>query len=93
VVEEGAFRGLLYGVMLKSLGKGKALILQAVLFWLSHIFEATNPVYFFVLIPLGTLFLTFMINKYKMIWPSIVLHVFLNVFFTPVATLVNTLFH
>jgi membrane protease YdiL (CAAX protease family) len=93
VIEEGIFRGLLYGIALKSFGKNKAILLQAALFWLSHIFETSNPVYFYLLLPLGTIFLTFLINRYKMLWTSIVAHVFLNIFFATLVTLINMYLH
>lgn len=92
VVEEAHFRGLIFSFMvMNGYKEDKAFIVQAFLFWIIHFGDAiTKPVLFFVIIPLSTLFLTLIIKKYKMLYLSIMMHTFINVFTTILVALINT---
>lgn len=81
VIEEACFRGLIYGFMvMNGYKENTALFVQAVLFWGIHYMKITNPVLFFVVIPLVTLSATLIIKKYKMLYISIIMHTLNNVF-------------
>lgn len=81
VTEEVLFRGLIFNLLVMNGSKeNKALFIQAILFWGIHYADITNPVQFFILIPLGTIFMTLIIKKYRMLYLSVMMHTFLNVF-------------
>lgn len=91
VPEEVCFRGLIFSFMvMNGYKEDKAFVVQAILFWSIH-FETiiTNPISFFILIPLSTLFLTLIIKKYKMLYLSIMMHTFINVFTTVLVNVIN----
>jgi membrane protease YdiL (CAAX protease family) len=90
VIEEAYFRGLLFGFMvINGYKENTALFIQAVLFWGIHFLDSSNPTLFFVIIPLGTLFMTLIIKKYRMLYLSITMHTLLNVFTTLLVTAIN----
>lgn len=81
VIEEAAFRGLLFGFMvLNGYKENTALFIQAILFWGIHYMDIANPVLFFIIVPLFTLSVTLIIKKYKMLYLSIIMHLLMNVF-------------
>ena len=91
VIEEALFRGLLFSFMvMNGYKEDKAFVVQAVLFWAMHFGNIINsPTLFFVIIPLTTFLLTLVIKKYKMLYMSIMMHTFINVFVTALVTLIN----
>lgn len=81
VIEEVVFRGLIFGFLVMSGCKeNTAFFVQAVLFWGFHYMDIANPVLFFVIVPIFTLSVTLIIKKYKMLYLSIIIHLFVNVF-------------
>jgi hypothetical protein len=81
VIEEAYFRGLLFDFLVMNGWKeNKALFVQGILFWGVHYLDIANPIQFFVVIPLLTLFQTLIIKKYKMLYQSIMIHTINNVF-------------
>ena len=81
VIEEACFRGLIVGFMLMNGYKeNTAFSFQAILFWIGHYMAISNPVLFFVAIPLLTLSTTLIMKKYKMIFLPIMTHTLVNVF-------------
>ena len=91
VPEEVCFRGLIFSFMvMNGYKEDKAFIIQAILFWSIHLGTIiTNPTLFFIIIPLGTLFMTLIIKKYKMLYLSIIMHTFINVFTTVLVNVIN----
>ncbi len=81
VAEEALFRGLIFSLLMTNgVKENRALFIQAMLFWGMHYLDIGNLMSFFVVIPLGTLFMTLVIKKYKLLYLSIMMHTFLNVF-------------
>jgi len=80
-IEEAYFRGLLFGfLVMNGYKENTALFVQAILFWGAHYTRITiNPVLFFVAIPILTLSTTLITKKYKMLYPSIIIHTLANV--------------
>ncbi len=90
VIEEACFRGLLFSFLIMSgCNENKALFIQAILFWGIHYFDIQNLSMFFIIIPLGVLFTTLIIKKYKMLYLSIMMHTLINVFTTLLVNLIN----
>ena len=91
VPEEACFRGLIFSFMvMNGYKEDKAFVIQAILFWSIHLGTIiTNPTLFFIIIPLGTLFMTLIIKKYKMLYLSIIMHTFINVFTTVLVNVIN----
>ncbi len=79
VMEEPLFRGFLWGGFQQlGLSEGWICILQALLFWLGHIYYFNTEINFWVIIPIGSLVLGFIIMKTKSIAYSMVTHSFMN---------------
>jgi hypothetical protein len=91
VPEEACFRGLIFSFMvMNGYKEDKAFVIQAMLFWSIHFGTIiTNPTLFFIIIPLSTLFMTLIIKKYKMLYLSIIMHTFINVFTTVLVNVIN----
>jgi hypothetical protein len=80
LVEEVIFRGLLW-MCLEELGWSEfvIIIVQAWLFWLFHIYYMfSNPILFWLEIPLLNILLGILVRKYKSITPSSVAHILFN---------------
>ena len=80
VIEEVIFRGLLW-MFLKFLSwtDPKIIILQAVLFWLSHTYYMfANPILFWIIIPIVSILLGIMVWRYKSITSSTIAHILFN---------------
>jgi membrane protease YdiL (CAAX protease family) len=81
VIEEAIFRGLLFGFMvLSGFGENKALLVQAILFWGIHYMSVSNPLLFFLFVPLYTISITLIVKRYKLLYMSILMHTLVNVF-------------
>jgi membrane protease YdiL (CAAX protease family) len=81
VIEEALFRGLLFGLLLMNGYKeNTALFIQSVLFCGIHYLKLNDPILFFILLPLFTLSVSLIVKKYKMLYLSIMVHTFNNVF-------------
>ena len=81
IIEEVCFRSLLVGFMIMNGYKENvALSFQSILFWIGHYMIISNPVSFFIAIPLLSLSTTLLMKKYKMVFLPIVTHTFVNVF-------------
>jgi len=90
VLEEACFRGLLFSFMvMNGFKENSAFLGQALLFWGIHSVDNTNPALFFLIIPLGTLAFTLIAKRYKLLYLSIIMHTFLNVFTTALVTVIN----
>lgn len=91
VAEEAGFRGLIFSfLIMNGYKEDKAFAIQAILFWGMHFGTIiTNPTLFFIIIPLSTLFMTLIIKKYKMLYLSIMMHTFINVFTTVLVNVIN----
>ncbi len=81
VIEEACFRGLLFSfLMMNGYREDRALIIQGILFWGTHYMKiSTNPVLFFVAVPMLTLSTSLITQKYKMLYLSIIVHTLVNV--------------
>jgi hypothetical protein len=81
VIEEAYFRGLLFGfLVMNGYKENAALFIQGILFWIIHFMKIGDPILFFILLPIFTLSTTLIIKKYKMLYLSILIHTFNNVF-------------
>jgi len=89
VPEETFFRGLIFSFLtMNGYKDDKAFVIQALLFWGTHLGAVnSNPISFFVLIPLSTLFITLIVRKYRMLYLSIMMHASINTFTTVLASL------
>ena len=79
VSEEPLFRGFLWGSF-RQLGLNEIwiCILQALLFWLGHIYYLNTGINFWMVIPIGSLVLGLVIIKTKSITYSMITHSFIN---------------
>jgi hypothetical protein len=81
VIEEAVFRGLLFGfIVLSGFEENKALLVQAILFWGYHYMNVTNPLLFFLLVPLITISATLIVKKYNLLYMTMLMHLLVNVF-------------
>lgn len=81
VIEEACFRGILFGLLIKyNFNENSALFVQGVLFWGIHYMKVGDPILFFILLPLFTIFVSLIIKRYKMLFLSIMAHTVNNVF-------------
>jgi len=81
VTEEAYFRGLLFGFLtMNGYKENTAFLVQALLFCGAHYMKISDPVYFFILLPVFTFFVTLIIKKHKMLYLSIMMHTINNVF-------------
>ena len=86
ILEEVAFRGLIFSLLIMiGWNENNALITQGIIFWGWHYVDIGTPKVFFVIVPLGTLFMTLIIKKYKMVYMSATMHTLMNVFVALVA--------
>ncbi len=81
VIEESYFRGLIYGLLiLVGVREDKALLLQAGLFFGGHyLIIGSDPLRFFVLIPVYTIVASLATKKYRMLYVPIMIHTATNV--------------
>lgn len=80
IYEEMIYRGLLW-MFLKDKGWGdfKIIIIQAILFWLSHISTVlVDPSQFFIVVPILSLILGYIVMRTKSLTPSTIFHVLYN---------------
>lgn len=79
ISEEVLFRGILWRY-LQRLGWNDSRVFwcQAMLFWLTHIWEIGSPITFFITIPIGTLLFSLLTRFSKQLFPSILLHLLLD---------------
>ena len=79
VMEEPLFRGFLWGSF-RQMGIQNWLIcvIQAVLFWLAHIYYYNTGINFWVVIPIGSLILGLVVLKTKSISYSMTTHALIN---------------
>jgi membrane protease YdiL (CAAX protease family) len=81
IIEEACFRGLLVGfIIMSGYKENAAFVFQAILFWIGHYMVISNPVTFFISIPLLTLSTTLIMKKYKIVFLPIIVHTFVNIF-------------
>ena len=80
IVEEVVYRGILW-MFLKGLNFSdfKVVILQAILFWFSHVDSYSDAVFFFIIIPIISVLLGVIVWRSKSIAPSVIAHVLFNV--------------
>ena len=80
VIEEVIFRGLLW-MDLEALGWHhlRIVIVQALLFWILHMkYVLSDPVLFWLQLPLSGVFYGFLVWRYKSISPSSIAHILFN---------------
>jgi hypothetical protein len=80
MVEEVIFRGLLW-MCLEEFGWSELLIIivQALLFWIFHIYYMfSDPILFWLEVPIASVLLGILVWKYKSITPSSVAHILFN---------------
>ena len=79
IMEELAFRGVLWGY-LRGIGwkESKIFWAQAILFWLTHIWQIFNPITFFITIPIGTIIFSLLTRYSRQVFPSIIAHTIMN---------------
>lgn len=80
VIEEVVFRGMLWA-SLEAFGwsRFRIVIAQALLFWISHIhYVLSDPVLFWLRIPILAVFLGILVWKYKSIYQSSIAHILFN---------------
>jgi membrane protease YdiL (CAAX protease family) len=79
LIEEIVFRGFLVGYLIEFGFKEKtAFIVQAFLFWVMHYSRFSNSITFFISIPILTISTSLVVKHYKQVFPSIVIHTFIN---------------
>ena len=81
VFEEMAFRGILWGY-LRGIGlkDGKIFWIQALLFWLLHLYRVVNPITFFITVPVATIIFSLLAYRSRQVFPSIVSHTIMDTF-------------
>jgi len=80
LLEEIVFRGLLTGYLIRiGFKETTAFTIQAILFWLTHYARAGNLTTFLFSIPVLTLFSTLAVQRFKQLFPAIIIHTFTNV--------------
>jgi len=80
IVEETTFRGILWGYLRRSGWKeNKIFWVQAILFWLIHLWQIGNPITFFFTIPINIFIYSLLAHNSKQVFPSIITHSFMNV--------------
>jgi len=79
VVEEVMFRGMLW-MFLKDLNfsEFKIVVIQAILFWLSHVYAANNLTFFWIITPIASILLGIIVWRSKSITPSAIAHILIN---------------
>lgn len=80
LVEEIAFRGVLW-MFLKNLNfsEFKIVVIQAILFWLSHVYFANdNPISFWIITPIASIILGTIVWRTRSITSSTIAHVLFN---------------
>jgi membrane protease YdiL (CAAX protease family) len=79
VVEEIMFRGMLW-MLLKNLNFSeiKIVILQAILFWISHVYAFNNLAFFWINAPMISILLGVIVWRSKSITPSTIAHILIN---------------
>jgi membrane protease YdiL (CAAX protease family) len=78
-LEEFVFRGFLWGYLLKiGISMKKAMWIQIVMFWSSHIFEIGNIPFFMITLPIGTYFFSYLRKQSNNLSPSIMSHLLFN---------------
>ena len=79
VMEEPLFRGFLWGSFRQmGIQEGLVCVIQAVLFWLAHIYYYNTGINFWVVIPIGSLVLGLVILKTKSTSYSMATHALIN---------------
>lgn len=82
VWEEVVFRGMLW-MFLKSrnVSEPKIIVIQAFLFWISHIeYILLDPIFFWITIPIFSLLCGLVVWRSKSLTPSIIGHILFNLF-------------
>ena len=79
LIEETLFRGVLWGY-LRGLNwkENKIIWTQGILFWMAHLNEISNPVTFFIAVPIGTIVFSLLARHSKQVLPSIIAHTVMN---------------
>lgn len=87
VVEEVMFRGMFW-MFLKNLNfsEFETVILQALLFWLSHVHFANDPVFFWLIVPITSVLLGIIVWRFRSLTPSATAHLLINLFLGLVAS-------
>lgn len=79
VVEEFLFRGLLWGhLRTKGLDEKRVFLVQALLFWLAHLYYVSKSFTFLLTIPLLSILLGYVTYRSKSISPALIMHAFFN---------------
>ncbi len=74
VYEEMLFRGMLWAFLQgRNFSNGKILVIQALLFWLCHL-TLVSRISFWINVPLISLWLGFLVLRYKSLTPSTITH-------------------
>ncbi len=82
IVEEFLFRGLLWMFLENQNLSNKSIIaLQALFFWFNHVNAHNDVLFFWVIIPIISIFLGVLVWRSNSITPSILFHVLFNIFF------------
>jgi membrane protease YdiL (CAAX protease family) len=77
--EELVLRGVLWGQLRRwNIDEIKIVWIQGLLTWLFHFWQITNPITFFITIPIQTIVLTVLVKNSRQIFPSIVSHTLTN---------------
>lgn len=77
--EELVLRGVLWGQLRKwNISEVKIAWIQGLLTWLLHFWQLTNPITFFIAIPIQTFILTTLVKSSKQLFPSIISHSLVN---------------
>ena len=83
IFEEVVYRGLLWMFLARAGLKGyQIIVIQAIFFWLSHLYYFSNPVAFWVLLPFVSIMLGIIVLRSKKILPSIIGHFLYNLLVT-----------
>lgn len=79
IIEEPIYRGFLWGT-LRNLKwqENRILVFQGILFWISHLSYLNKPIAFWVVLPIVSLLLGFLVKKSRSIIPSIIFHAIYN---------------
>jgi len=83
ILEEPIYRGFLWGTLKNSgLNDFQSIVIQAGLFWISHMKMIQSPFSFFIIAPLISLILGLLMYKSKSIIPPLIFHIIYNAFYT-----------
>jgi membrane protease YdiL (CAAX protease family) len=81
LIEEFVFRGFLAGYLIKlGLQEKNAFLIQGLLYWVMHYTRFSDPITFFITLPVLAWSTSFIVYRYKQLTPALIIHMAVNIF-------------